>query len=369
MDYSKFTDVDRYGWLPELQLASDLGEQERLLSDWGTDYLSGQQMGGSVGGLIGQYGLPALLGLAGPAGLIAGAVGSAIGNKIGGGIVGNIAAGEKPKGSLGIGQAQDLYDKLQLQGTTQGLQSGLGVVQQGLMEGVDKYTGDVLAAGDARRKKYQDLFNIEEGGLLNYVTPGGESGVYEGERMILDPDWEQKEIWDATTKSFIPDPEHKPGIDDYIIDEEYYRDLGIMQSRQKADLSAGTELLTGFEDEALMKQQYEDLVRRGVIKPEIDATGSLWDYHMSDEQLAQWMPEEAAQQQAWLDDFRTWENELLDKTPETSFMTNPVRGDRGAWYNPWDDEYAMFYGKEPQVFTGRKSGFPVYNEQTGTWEL
>ena len=315
MDYSKFTDVDRYGWLPELHLTSNLEEQASKLSEWGTDYLGGQQLGGTVGGLLGQYGLPALLGFAGPAGLIAGAVGSAVGNKILGNVTGKFTAGEKPKGSLGVGQAQDLYNTLRLQGTTQGLQSGLGVVQQGMMEGVDKYTEDVLAMGQARRKKYQDLFNIEEGGLMDFLTPGGESGAYQGERMILDPDWEQKEIWDDTTKSFIPDPEHRPGIDDYIIDEEYYRDLGITENRRKADLSAGTGLLSGYEDEALMKQQYQDLIERGIIRPEIDATGSIWDYQMSDEQLAQWMPEDPAQQQAWLEDFRTWENELLGATP------------------------------------------------------
>ena len=50
-------------------------------------------------------------------------------------------------------------------------------------------------------------------------------------------------------------------------------------------------------------------------------------------------------------------------------MTNPYQYDKGAWYNPWDEQYAMFYGRQPQEFTGRKNQFPVYNEQTGEWEL
>tara|TARA_R110002020_G_scaffold69106_1_gene180104 strand:- start:348 stop:1433 length:1086 start_codon:yes stop_codon:yes gene_type:complete len=85
--------------LSQLFLQRDLAKDERAIGDWASSASSNQQVGSSIGGLLGTYGVPALLGLmsggllAGPALLAATSLGSAAGSFLGGKI-GKSGAGE-----------------------------------------------------------------------------------------------------------------------------------------------------------------------------------------------------------------------------------------------------------------------------------
>ena len=411
--FDKYLNSSDYGWLPKLHRASAVADSERKMSEWGTDYLGGQQIGGLIGGLLGQYGLPYMTGITeGAKGAGMGALGSTIGSALGGGIAGGIWAGDKPHVDFAQGSMVDLSEKLRGANTLGALTGGMGVINNAYAQGLDEYEKHVLDVGDTAYKKAGDLRNLEgPTGLLKWMMPGGESGAYEGNRMILNPDYEVPQIMDMDNQSktfgqMIDDPNAPaPTMDDYILDKDFYKGQGLRgKTRRELDLEAGAGLLSGFEDETLMKEQYQDLVNRGIIRPEYDNTmpGSpdAWDYQMDEDQLSGIMPQSGgdldawrpsdwasrsadeqeqwlgnwetatpeAKQQMWTEDFRTWEDALLTGTPESSFIYRAdASEDKGRWYNPFDTTYDYTYGRTPQTST--QSGFPVWNEETQKWEL
>ena len=85
--------------LSQLFLERDLAKDERRIGDWASNVASNQKTGSSIGGLLGSYGVPALIGLlsggllAGPALLAATSLGSGLGSYFGGKL-GKAGAGE-----------------------------------------------------------------------------------------------------------------------------------------------------------------------------------------------------------------------------------------------------------------------------------
>ena len=244
--FDRFGSPQDYGWFQKYLLEDELASTRRKYGEYGSKLKAGQDLGGTVGGLIGTYGGPALASwiLGGPIGgtanLIASSVGAAAGTGIGQGVGG--MGLEAPDYKFGAGEIADMYEQFRTANVTDIMKSGIMTAGTGLSMGVDKYATHVTDVNKATHTAMRDPGNLEMD--WGAIMPGGDPfvNVYKGEKMILDPNWKQKKIIDeiegSTTKGqLIPDPEDT-AAKHMIRDEQFYRDLPLGTSRREGEFIA-----------------------------------------------------------------------------------------------------------------------------------
>lgn len=168
--------------LSDLFLKRQLGQDEDLLSQWGSKAASRSKIGGALGGFLGKYALPGILGLiggplAGPALMAAAAAGSGIGSLIGGEI-GEGAAGEAPKTQFLQGSKKELKDTISDQIGTSALMSGIGTVGTGISKGADAFQKEIYKPAEWIQNKFRPKFGHNyQGQPGTYIPPIASGGL------------------------------------------------------------------------------------------------------------------------------------------------------------------------------------------------